>query len=137
MGPAIDATMWERVKRFPGHHKHLVIGNHDLTGLGEVRAAGFDAIWSVMLMTSSGTPPLIWTHYPLREIPDGHVNIHGHEHGTPPRRSRHINVSVEQLYYEPVSLARLRQLAQVLVAGLHPPGASTINRIESLERAGV
>lgn len=133
MGAAIDATTWERVKRSPGRHKHLVIGNHDLTGLGEVRAAGFDDIWSVM--TSGGTPPLIWTHYPLREVPEGHVNIHGHEHATPPPRSRHINVSVEQLYYEPVSLARLRRLAQLLVAEIHPPGTSTIERIESLERA--
>ena len=44
------------------------------------------------------------------------------------------NVSVEQLEYEPVCLARVRRLAQVLVAGLHPPGKTTIERIEGLDR---
>ena len=62
-----------------GREKHLIIGNHDVTGPGEVRTLGFDAVWSVM--TSPGDPPLLWTHYPLRDVPEGHVNVHGHEHG--------------------------------------------------------
>ena len=131
MGEAVSEATWTRIRRSPGHRKHLVIGNHDLSG-GELRVGGFDDVWSVLV--SGGTPPLIWTHYPLQEVPDGYVNIHSHEHGAPPRRSRHINVSVEQLEYEPVCLARVRRLAQVLVAGLHPPGKTTIERIEGLER---
>lgn len=131
MGDALCDATWSRVRRSPGRHKHLVVGNHDLTGLGELRAEGFDSVWSIM--TSSGTPPLVWTHYPLREVPKGHVNIHGHVHGTPPGASRHINVSVEQLDYEPVSLARLRPLARALAAGKVPAGETTIDRIRNLE----
>ena len=100
MGDAVCEATWNRLRAAPGREKHLVIGNHDVTGPGEVRTQGFDAVWSVM--TSPGDPPLLWTHYPLRDVPEGHVNVHGHEHGKTPGRSRHINVAVEQLEYEPV-----------------------------------
>ena len=133
MGDAVCETTWDRIRACPGREKHLIIGNHDVTGPGEIRTQGFDATWSVM--TSAGDPPLLWTHYPLREVPAGHVNIHGHEHGKPPERSPHINVSVEQLEFEPIALTRLRRLARALVAGDYPPGASTIERIANLEEA--
>ena len=110
MGEALGDATWERIRRSPARHKHLVIGNHDLTGLGELRAEGFDDVWSMMV--SAGAPPLVWTHHPLVDIPAGHVNIHGHAHGAPPGRSAHINVAVEQLDYEPVRLDRLRRLAR-------------------------
>ena len=84
--------------------------------------------------TSAGDPPLLWTHYPLREVPEGHVNIHGHEHGKAPEMSPHINVSVEQLEYEPITLTRLRGLARALIKGDYPPGATTIERIANLEQ---
>ena len=85
VGEGVCHAHWDRVRHSPGREKHLVIGNHDLTGLGELRAEGFDSVWSVM--TLSGDPPLVWTHYPLREVPEGYVNIHGHVHGTGLRRS--------------------------------------------------
>ena len=131
MGDALCETTWSRIRTSPGRHKHLVIGNHDLTGLGELRTEGFDDVWSIM--TSTGSPPLVWTHYPMREVPAGYVNIHGHVHGTPPGASPHINVSVEQLDYEPVSLVRLRPLAQALAAGDVPAGGTTIERVRRLE----
>ena len=59
IGPALCDATWARVKRSPGRHKHLVIGNHDLTGLGELRAGGFDDVWSIM--TSRGWSPRIST----------------------------------------------------------------------------
>ena len=134
MGDAVCDATWDRIRRTPGRHKHLVIGNHDVTGEGEVRAAGFNDVWSVM--TSAGDPPLVWTHYPLREVPEGHVNIHGHEHGKAPQSSPHINVSIEQLDYEPIPLTRLRRLARALVAGKYPPGATTIERVATVEQSG-
>ena len=85
-------------------------------------------------MVSAGAPPLVWTHYPLVDVPAGHVNIHGHAHGAPPGRSAHINVAVEQLDYEPVGLGRLRRLARALAAGHYPPGATTLERIAHLEQ---
>ena len=68
------------------------------------------------------------------DVPEGHVNIHGHAHGAPPRRSAHINVAVEQLDYQPVGLDRLRRLARALAAGHYPPGATTLERIAHLEQ---
>ena len=132
MGDAVCDATWNRVRRAPGREKHLVIGNHDVTGAGEVRTAGFNHAWSVP--TSAGDPPLLWTHYPLLEVPDGHVNVHGHEHGKPPRTTPHINVSVEQLEYEPVRLSRVRRLAFAIAQGDHPPGESTIEQIAHIEQ---
>ena len=49
-------------------------------------------------------PPLALSHYPLRQIPVGAVNLHGHLHeGTEPSR-RHINLAVEQTHYSPVGV---------------------------------
>ena len=109
----------------------LVIGNHDLTGKGQLRVRGFDEVRAVLV--SDGNPPLIWTHYPLADVPSGCVNIHGHIHALPPTRSRHINVSVEQLDYAPISLARLRCLAQALVKRKFPTGDTTLERIRRIE----
>ena len=69
-------------------------------------------------------------HYPLNEVPDGYVNIHGHVHDDPPRRTPHINVSVEQLDYAPVPLTALRALARVLVRGEYPEGNTTLARLQ-------
>ena len=63
MGDAVCEASWERIWRTPGRRKHIVLGSHDVTGEGEVRAQGFDGVRSVM--TSAGDPPLLWTHYPL------------------------------------------------------------------------
>ena len=132
MSPALNEVTWTRLRTAPGARKVLVIGNHDLTGKGELRVKGFDEVHAVLV--SGQNPPLIWTHYPLIDVPAGAVNVHGHTHGTPPGRTRHINVSVEQLDYAPISLARLRRLAQVLVSGEFPAGTTTLERVRNTER---
>ena len=130
MNVALNEETTRRIRGLDCRERHLVIGNHDLTGAGRLRADGFDRVWS--LMVSGGEPPLIWTHYPLDEIPDGYINIHGHVHDDPPRRTPHINVSVEQLDYRPVPLAALRSLARVLVKGEYPKGDTTLERLRDL-----
>lgn len=132
MGDAVSDATSDRVRRAPGREKHLVIGNHDVTGAGEVRTAGCDPLWSVL--TSAGDPPRLWTHYPLLEIPEGCVNVHGRTHASPPAGTAHINVSVEQLEYEPVRLSRVRRLVWAIAHGGHPPGASTIEQIAHIEQ---
>ena len=131
MSPALNEATWSRLRAAPGQAKVLVIGNHDLTGKGQLRVRGFNDVRAVLI--SDGNPPLIWTHYPLADVPPGCVNIHGHIHASPPTRSRHINVSVEQLDYAPVSLSRLRRLAQALVERRFPPGATTLERVRNVE----
>ncbi len=67
-------------------------------------------------------------------VPAGHINIHGHQHrALKPAGSPHVNVSVEQLDYRPVSLVRLRRFAGALVAGGRPAGETTLERIEAIE----
>ena len=119
-----------QLRALPCHCRHLVIGNHDLTGAGKLRTEGFDRVWS--LMVSDGEPPLIWTHYPLREVPEGYVNIHGHVHDDPPCRTPHINVSVEQLDYRPALLSSLRALARELIKGVYPEGNTTLARLRAI-----
>ena len=130
MRRAICDETWARVRGGVGRAKHLVIGNHDLTGSGELRVAGFDLISSLACIR--GDPPIICTHLPLASLPDGCVNVHGHTHDDPPRRSRHINVSVEQLGYAPVALERVQRLARELVSGRYPEGRTTLEQLEHL-----
>ena len=129
----LNAVTWQQIRDLDCRQRHLVIGNHDLTGAGQLRAQGFDRVWS--LMVSGGEPPLIWTHYPLNEVPDGYINIHGHVHDDPPTRTPHINVSVEQLDYRPALLSDLRVLARALVKGEYPAGNTTLARLQNIGHA--
>ena len=130
MREAVGPHTWQRIRDGRGAKKRLVIGNHDLTGSGSLRVDGFEEISAVLFM--AGDPPLVFTHIPLTRVPEGCVNIHGHTHDEPPRDSRHINVSVEQLDYRPVALRRLEVLARVLVEGRYPGGATTLARLETI-----
>ena len=135
MGNALHQGTFERVHGLPGKRKILVPGNHDVTARGGVlRVEGFDAVYAMLFAT--GEPQLVFTHVPLREVPDGWVNIHGHVHDSPATNTPHINVSVEQLDFEPVRLSRLRRLGTALAAGRYPPGSTTLERLEALEQAG-
>ena len=72
------------------------------------------------------------THMPLRHVPDGCVNVHGHTHNTALTRTRHVNVSVEQIRYRPAELEAIRCLARELVADRHPAGETTAERLDNL-----
>ncbi len=130
MGPALNKVTRHRIRSLTYRQRHLVMGNHDITESGFLRPEGFDDVWS--LLVSAGEPPLIWTHYPLTRVPDGYVNIHGHEHNTLPAHTPHINVSVEQLGYRPVLMEDLRILARALIVGMYPPGSTTLERLIAL-----
>ena len=115
-----------------GHHKLLVLGNHDLTNSRELKVTEFDEV--VALLTSPGDPPLVFTHCPLPDVPTGFVNIHGHTHqNLREPESPHINVSVEQLEYRPIALYWLRDLARAILAGEAPEGDTTLDRIRMLD----
>ena len=72
-------------------------------------------------------------------MPDGCVNVHGHEHAFKPlRRGRWINVSVEQTLYHPLDVrAQIIPLAKALVARRIPPGLTTAERVRHAHLAGV
>ena len=130
MRRAVGPHTWQRIRDARGASKHLVVGNHDLTGSGSLRVDGFDDVGAVMFV--DGDPPLVFTHIPLADVPAGCVNVHGHTHNEAPRDTPHINVSVEQLDYRPLALSRLGPLARRLVAGDPPDGATTLARIEAI-----
>ena len=134
MRKAVGEHTWETFRASRGRAKQLVVGNHDLTGSGVLRVDGFDDICSTLNV--DGDPPLAFTHMPLAEVPVGFVNVHGHTHDETPRRSRHINVSVEQLDYRPVALGRIKALGRELLAERYPDGQTPLERIASVEGTG-
>ena len=92
----------------------LVIGNHDEHELDVLAAAGFEE--QCRLALTATEPPLALRHEPLRRIPPGAVNVHGHVHaGT--EAARHINLTVEQTDYAPIRLSEV--LAEARERGRH------------------
>ena len=130
---AVDGLSGTRLKRLrsaPGR-KVLVIGNHEVNRAGDVDIEGFDALHSTLY--APGDPPLLLTHMPLRNVPDGCVNVHGHLHNREsPSRTHHINVSVEQLRYRPRPWKAIRRLARRMAAGETLSGRTTAQRLTSL-----
>ena len=103
----------DRVLKAPGR-KILVIGNHEADSADGIEVDGFDETYSTLCV--GGDPPLLMTHIPLRIVPDGCVNLHGHiHHHRVAGRTRHINLSVEQVRYRPRALTSIRRLAARLV----------------------
>ena len=77
---AIGGLSGRRLKRFrvaPGR-KVLVLGNHEFDGTVAGHLEGFDEVYSTVYVP--GSPELLLTHVPLRDVPEGCVNVHGHLH---------------------------------------------------------
>ena len=126
---SIGGLSGRQLKRFraaPGR-KVLVLGNHEFDGSVAGHVAGFDAVYSTLFVP--GNPELLLTHLPLRGVPDGCVNVHGHVHTRAPSGTRHVNVAVEQTRYRPRDLSGVRRLAASLVRGERVPGRTTTQQL--------
>ena len=89
----------------PGR-KINILGNHDVAALHTPLISGWDATFGALVIAS--TPPLVMTHCPLRNVPAGAVNVHGHMHRRQDRRNDpRINVAVEQTCYRPVQASAI------------------------------
>ena len=123
--PVLKGGRIELVAELPGW-KVLVFGNHDQNGRGGVVTDPFDE--AHLALAVAGDPPLVLTHMPLEDVPEGTVNLHGHihQHRLPGRR---INVSVEQLEYRPWPLTAIRRLAGRLVRGEAVPGETVADQL--------
>lgn len=89
----------------PGR-KVNVLGNHDVAAVHAPLTDGWDATLGAVVIASN--PPLVVTHCPLRTVPPGAVNVHGHMHRRRDRRNDpRINVAVEQTGYRPVPASAL------------------------------
>lgn len=126
---AIGGLSGRRLKRFRGApgRKVLVVGNHEFDNTVEGHLDGFDEVFSAVYMP--GTPELLLTHVPLRHVPEGSVNVHGHRHLWKPSGTRHINMVVEQVEYQPRSLTSIRRLAARLAKGQRVAGRTTAEQL--------
>ncbi len=96
---AVDAM----VRNLPGR-KLVVAGNHEFWAAGGPPKNY--AVCEVMpTLLVDGKHPAVMTHEPLDHVPRGWINLHGHLHGpVRPVSTRHVNVNVEQIGYQPARL---------------------------------
>ena len=130
----VSGRLLKRLREAPGW-KILIVGNHDVGCRGIVDIDAFDEVYGTVY--SGGTPELLLTHVPVREIPEGCVNVHGHLHrGRVAGGRRYINACVEQLGYSPRPLTQIRRLALRLVRGEVVSGDTTADQLEDVSAVG-
>ena len=110
VGFAADWKINRELRQYNGY-KILVVGNHDLDH-SRMRLLEFDEIHVAYELDLPESKCVI-THYPLTKVPDGMINIHGHEHADPGKvhneiSNQHINVCLELHQYAPISLTEIR-----------------------------
>ena len=120
-----------RLREAPGW-KILIVGNRDPGGHG-VDCDAFDEVYGTVY--SGGTPELLLTHVPVREVPEGCVNGHLHR-GRVADGRLYINACVEQLGYSPRPLTEIRRLALRLVRGEVVSGDTTADQLEYVSAVG-
>jgi calcineurin-like phosphoesterase family protein len=94
------------LETLPGY-KILIMGNHDFDHHHKTPILyDFDEVHLIKTFKN-----FIIAHHPWWDVPTGWVQIHGHIHNKTTKNSQHINVSVEQQDYKPISLAELLKLS--------------------------
>ena len=91
----------EMLSEYNGY-KILVVGNHDFNGK-KLRKLDFDET-HLIYKVDYPYVSLVFTHYPMYNVPEPWVNVHGHLHLFPDPISshpRHINVNCEIQGYKP------------------------------------
>ena len=123
VGDFAPESIGERRRRalldtLPGRRVN-VLGNHDVAAMHAPLTDGWDASFGALVIGS--VPPLVVTHCPLRSVPPGAVNVHGHMHRRRDRRNDpRINVAVEQTGYQPIRVSALVAEASRRLAGCGP-----------------
>lgn len=89
-------------------YKILIVGNHDFEKKKGVRKMPFDEVHIVYNLTV-GETKVAFTHYPMDNLPDGWVNVHGHvhvagHHADEVQSTSHFNVNCEFHDYKPINL---------------------------------
>lgn len=95
-------------------YKILVIGNHDFDGK-KVRQLNFDETHLLYLIETDEVG-LVFTHYPMDNIPDTYLNVHGHLHVYPNSNTGHplhYNVNCEVHGFRPVNLTEIIRIAKI------------------------
>ena len=100
-------------------YKILVVGNHDLNK-GKVRNLNFDEIYPAYLHED-----MLFTHYPMENIPWPWFNVHGHIHiGGNHDYYEHplqYNVNCEFHGYRPVELDEVKRIVKTRLENYDRP----------------
>ena len=97
---------WSRMPRMKGAHV-VVCGNHDIEKDGESLIEGLGTVVAAAEMQLASGQVVWFTHMPMRRLPEGVLNVHGHTHQTGPDSPAHRNVSVEWTGYTVAPLAQV------------------------------
>ncbi len=95
-------------------YKILIVGNHDFNGK-KLRKLNFDETHLVYVVERPEVS-MLFTHYPMYNIPAGWVNVHGHLHAYPNPVSdhpRHVNINCEVQGYRPKLLDEIAKKSQL------------------------
>jgi calcineurin-like phosphoesterase family protein len=87
--------------------KHLIRGNNDPPGIGDV--SGWESVADYREMEEGGHL-LVLCHYPFRSWNGQHrrsINLHGHSHGKLKPMPRQYDVGVDARAFRPVTLGEL------------------------------
>lgn len=102
-------------------YKILIVGNHDFNGK-KLRTLNFDETHLIYTVDYPDVS-MVFTHYPMDNVPWPWVNIHGHLHAFPNPHSGHplhINVNCEVQEYKPRLLDDIVREAKTCVISAEP-----------------
>lgn len=109
------------LESLPGY-KIQIIGNHDIHRNGKLYELAVQERHPCLLLDVADIDcsyQLLFTHYPMDNIPDGCINIHGHIHQNPAPTKKHFNMCVEHTNFTPQPLTRaMAHAREVTLAGL-------------------
>lgn len=91
-------------------YKILIIGNHDMQKK-KLKRLHVDEVHLLYDIEVDGVT-MVFTHFPITNLPKPIVNVHGHTHDKEDQSVQHINVSVERIGYKPVPFDNLIVEAQ-------------------------
>lgn len=97
------------LSRCNGYKVHI-LGNHDLYRDGKLYPLQVDETHSCISL-NIGNITLLITHYPLNDVPERCVGVHGHTHTHPRFTKYHYNISVEQIEYTPINIKQIIEYA--------------------------
>lgn len=90
-------------------YKILVIGNHDMKFYNHLKNV-FHEI-NLLYLIEDNNAEIIFTHYPMDNLPLHITNVHGHLHEKITGNEQHINVAVERIGYTPINLKEILPIA--------------------------
>lgn len=102
-------------------YKILIVGNHDFRKK-KLKSLNFDEIHLIQHYIIDGVD-LVLTHYPMDNLMEPYINVHGHLHAYPPNNRyqqslQHINVNCEFHNYRPMNLKELMTIAKTRRASM-------------------